>query len=426
MLKMKIEKITPAFPKILFRGFLVVLMMAILPAFNTFPYGRTDLTVKKVIIDAGHGGRDPGNLGTGRYRNREKDIALKVALLVGKYIKENLPDVEVIYTRKDDTFVELRERTAIANRAKADMFISIHCDAFTNKLAMGSSTYVMGKGREETNLRVAMRENSVIMLEENYMEKYEGFDPSKPETYIALSLYQNVFIDQSITMAQKVQDQFRDRVKRKDRGVKQQPLWVTSQTIMPSILIELGFLTNHAEEDFLNTDNGKELMASAIYRAFKEYKLEKDAMEKGMVVRPAPTRDTPNEDAIRPATVPVITDESDLEELVAESPQSITIPTSGDRQEAIPNKPVIKIQIATSTVKRDPSPANFRGLQAVSFYQENRLFKYVYGSFYSLEAARESLTEVRKNGFPDAFLVAFHDGKKIPVPEAVKKIKEFK
>jgi N-acetylmuramoyl-L-alanine amidase len=418
---MKIERQTTRTRVLVFRTALIMLILVILPAFTTFPYGRGDLTVKKIVIDAGHGGRDPGNLGTGRYRKREKDIALEVALMVGKYIQKHIPDVEVIYTRKDDRFVELHERTAIANRAKADMFISIHCDAFTNKMAFGSSTYVMGKGREESNMRVAMRENSVILLEENYMEKYEGFDPSKPETYIALTLYQNVFMTQSVNMAQKVQDQLRERVQRKDRGVKQQPLWVTSQTIMPSILIELGFLTNHAEEDFLNSTNGKELMASAIYRAFKEYKQEKDAMEKGLVSRPV----TPVEPKTAPVMPAVTSDEADLEELVAENPQSTTIPTSGDRQEAIPDKPVIKIQIATSTAKREPSPANFRGLQAVTFYEENKLFKYVYGSFYSLDAAKESLAEVRKNGFPDAFLVAFHKGKKIPVQDALKKIKEF-
>lgn len=403
------------------RIFFILLIGVVLPGFTTFPYSRVDLTVRKVVIDAGHGGKDPGNLGTGRYRNREKNIALDVALRVGNYIKQNMPDVEVIYTRKDDRYVELHERAAIANRAKADIFISIHCDAFTSSQAHGSSSYVMGKGREETNLRVAMRENSVVMLEDNYMEKYGGFDPSKPETYIALALYQNINIDQSINIAQKVQDQFRDRVKRKDRGVKQQPLVVTSLTVMPAVLVELGFLTNHAEEDFLNSDNGKDLMASAIYRAFKEYKLERDATEK---VDIAHRKETPN---TLTQTPPALNnDESDLDALLASETQSTNIPTSGDRQEAIPDKPVIKIQLATASVEKDPSPANFNGLQAVSFYQENKLYKYVYGSFYSVDAAKESLLDVRKSGFPDAFLVAFHKGKKIPVPDAVKLLKEFK
>ena len=407
--------------KFFIRIFFILLIGVVLPGFTTFPYSRADLTVRKVVIDAGHGGKDPGNLGTGRYRNREKNIALDVALRVGNYIKQNMPEVEVIYTRKDDRYVELHERAAIANRAKADIFISIHCDAFTSSQAHGSSTYVMGKGREETNLRVAMRENSVVMLEDNYMEKYGGFDPSKPETYIALALYQNINIDQSINIAQKVQDQFRDRVKRKDRGVKQQPLVVTSLTVMPAVLVELGFLTNHAEEDFLNSDNGKDLMASAIYRAFKEYKLERDATQKEDI---AHRKETPNTPVSAQPTLN--NDESDLDALLASETQSTNIPTSGDRQEALPDKPVIKIQLATASIEKDPSPANFNGLQAVSFYQENRLYKYVYGSFYSVDAAKESLADVRKSGFPDAFLVAFHKGQKIPVPDAVKLLKDFK
>lgn len=405
------------------RIILILLIGAVLPGFTMFPYSRTDLTVRKVVIDAGHGGKDPGNLGTGRYRNREKNISLDVALRVGSYIKQHMPDVEVIYTRKDDRYVELHERAGIANRAKADLFISIHCDAFTSSQAKGSSSYVMGKGREETNLRVAMRENSVVMLEDNYIEKYGGFDPSKPETYIALTLYQNINIEQSINIAQKVQDQFRERVQRKDRGVKQQPLVVTSLTVMPAVLVELGFLTNHAEEDFLNTDNGKDLMASAIYRAFKEYKLERDATQKEDA---AHRKDAP-EKPIAAVVKPKITaDESDLEDLLANEPQSTNIPTSGDRQEAFPDKPVIKIQLATASVKKEPTPANFNGLQAVSFYEENRLFKFVYGSFFSVDAAKESLADVRKSGYPDAFLVAFHNGKKIPVPDALKLLKDFK
>ncbi|MDX5447277.1 MAG: N-acetylmuramoyl-L-alanine amidase [Bacteroidota bacterium] len=377
-------------------GLLTFTLGFIIPSLADFPFPSKDVGVKKVIIDAGHGGKDPGNLGTGRYKDKEKDVALDVALLVGKYIKENFPDVEVVFTRKTDHFVELHERTAIANREKADLFISIHCDAFTNPQAHGASTFVMGKGHSSKNMRVAMQENSVIYLEENFEEKYEGFDPSKPETYIALTLYQNAFLSQSINMAQKVQDQFRERVQRKDRGVQQQPLWVTSRTIMPSLLVELGFLTNKAEEDFLQSQRGKELMASAIYRAFKDYKTEQDAIDlQNLEVIEPPKIDPPLvHQEERPSTEP--------EPLFAE----------------------IRIQIATSGRLLDLVPQNFNGLEEVNFIKENGLYKYTYGRYHSLEEARNDLPMVKKAGYPDSFIIGILNGKKVSVEEALRKIQD--
>jgi N-acetylmuramoyl-L-alanine amidase len=225
--------------------------------------------MKKIVLDAGHGGSDPGNIGS---KVREKDINLAVTLLVGKYIKENMPDVEVIYTRDDDSFPTLKQRPNIANVNKADLFVSIHSNSAPNKSAFGTETFVMGTKYFEANFDIVKRENSVIFLEENYEEEYEGFDPTSPESYMIFNLTQKAFIGNSITLADHIETQFRDRVGRKSRGVKQGPFYVLWTPSMPSVLVELGFLSNSEEEKFLMSQEGKEYMASAIYRSIKDYK----------------------------------------------------------------------------------------------------------------------------------------------------------
>ncbi len=227
--------------------------------------------MKKIVLDAGHGGKDPGNIGS---KAREKDINLAVTLLVGKYIKENLPDVEVIYTRDDDTFEEVKKRPQIANVNKADLFVSIHSNAATNKSAYGTETFVMGTKHFEANFDIVKKENSVIFLEENYQEEYEGFDPTSPESYMMFNLMSKANLSNSVTLADKIETQFRDRVGRKSRGVKQAPLWVLWTTSMPSVLVEVGFLSNSEEERFLMTKEGQEYMASAIFRSIRDYKNE--------------------------------------------------------------------------------------------------------------------------------------------------------
>ena len=235
---------------------------------------NNDNKIDLIMIDAGHGGKDPGNLGTKRYSTTEKDISLKVAVKLGKYIKDKIPGVKVIYSRTTDTYPTLKERTEKANKEKVDLFISIHCDSFHKESAIGCGTYVMGTAKTEANLKMAQRENAVMLKEDDHEKVYGGFDPYSPESYIELNLRQNAFIDQSLNFSDKVQTQFRDRVGRIDRGVRQAPYWVISFTTMPSVLIELGFLTNKKEEDFLITDKGQDLMASAIFRAFRDYKEE--------------------------------------------------------------------------------------------------------------------------------------------------------
>jgi N-acetylmuramoyl-L-alanine amidase len=228
------------------------------------------------VIDAGHGGKDSGTLGK---NSKEKDVALKIALRLGKYIEQNLPEVKVIYTRKDDRYLELDERAAIANKNKADLFICIHANANPNAKAFGTETYVMGLAKEQKNFEVAKRENSVILLDENYKEHYEGFDPESPESYILFSLTQSAFQESSLSFAYKVENQFKNRVGRTSRGVKQGPFWVLWSTAMPSVLVETGFLSNEKEEKYLLSDQGQDLLASGIYRAFKEYKAEVEAVK---------------------------------------------------------------------------------------------------------------------------------------------------
>lgn len=234
------------------------------------PLEVNESQVKTIVIDAGHGGKDPGCLGK---VSRESHVALSISLQLGRIIQENLPDVKVIYTRSSDEFVELHERAAIANKKGADLFISIHCNA-ASPHAYGTETYAMGLHKGESNLDVAKRENSVILNESNHKSNYDGFDPNSAEDHIAIAQYQNAFINQSLSLASKIETQFKERVDRNSHGVKQAGFLVLWKTAMPSVLVETGFLTNDKDEKYLNNKNNQVLIASGIYRAIKEYKLE--------------------------------------------------------------------------------------------------------------------------------------------------------
>ncbi|MDH5379685.1 MAG: N-acetylmuramoyl-L-alanine amidase [Cyclobacteriaceae bacterium] len=225
--------------------------------------------VRTIIIDAGHGGKDPGTMGK---IAKEKDIALNIALKLGGYIEKYIPDTKVIYTRKSDKFIPLQGRAEIANKNNADLFVSIHVNSISGKPSVaGTETYVMGLHKEEANLKVAMRENSVIRKEENFEKVYEGFDPDSDESYIIFHLYQSAFFESSVKLAEKIQTQFGKRVGRHDRGVKQAGFWVLWSTTMPSVLVETGYITNPEEEKYLNSTEGQALLASGIFRAVRDY-----------------------------------------------------------------------------------------------------------------------------------------------------------
>lgn len=234
------------------------------------PLEISKYTVRTIVIDAGHGGKDPCCLGK---NSHESEIALSVALELGRIITENIPGVKVIYTRKKDEFVELHDRAGIANKNNADLFISLHCNSGPPSI-YGTETYTMGLHTAEGNLEVAKRENSVILKEDNYKNKYDGFDPNSPQAHILFSLYQNAYIENSLAFASKIEHQFQHRLGRQSRGVKQAGLLVLWKTSMPSVLVEMGFLTNSKEENYLNNKTNQVYIASGIYRALKEYKAE--------------------------------------------------------------------------------------------------------------------------------------------------------
>ena len=250
---------------------LLVTLLLLLTSF-TNDNKKTNSKIRTVVIDPGHGGKDSGTMGTKRFKIYEKHVALAVSLKLGDYIKNTFPNIDVVYTRDSDVFLELNERTELANNANADLFISIHCDGFTNSTPSGASVFVMGMSKLKANMDIAIRENSAIYMEDNYQHKYEGFDPKSAESYIVFSLMQNTHLNQSLKIAEEVEKEFSIKENRKSRGVKQAPFYVISRTNMPSILIECGFLTNFEEEEYLHSEIGQEYIASSIFRGFKAYK----------------------------------------------------------------------------------------------------------------------------------------------------------
>ena len=341
--------------------------------------------LKRVVIDAGHGGKDSGTMGTKRYKTYEKDIALKISLMLGDYIKKNIPEVDVIYTRNDDTFIELRQRTIIANEKNADLFISIHCDGFTNSKASGASVFVMGMSKLKENMDVAIRENSVIYLEDNYKEKYDGFDPKSAESYIVFSVMQNSHLTKSINFAEKIEYEFSNRAKRKSRGIKQAPFYVISRANMPAVLIEAGFLTNPKEEDYLNTVEGQSHIASAIFRAFRSYYNEQ---------------------------IDLISLENKVE--IAEN---INDSVQKDRV-------VYKVQIGTY-LKSMLNSRTFNNIKDLEEVFVNGSYKYYIRCGDDKKFADEMKKNMIDNGFSGSFVTAFYKGKQISTKEALNLQKKY-
>lgn len=332
-----------------------------------------------VVLDAGHGGGDSGNIGNGY---SEKNIALKVALEVGKVLEQN-SDIKVIYTRKKDVFVELYERANIANRADADLFVSIHCNAHGSQ-ASGTETFVLGEKNTGRNFEVAKRENEVIFLEDNYKENYAGFDPSSPESTIAIGIEQEVYVEQSIILARKIEDNFVNKAKRKSRGLKQASLLVIRNTYMPSVLVEVGFLTNNREGAYLNTKSGQSKMATAIKDAILDYKKEID-LNVGSHITGVDTKTT---GALE--DIPLIY-------------KGVTF----------------KVQIAASSKDLEPKSYNFNGLTAISKSKVGGLYKYYFGSTSDYNEAKKLQESAKNKGYKSCFLVAYKEGKQIPLDKAL-------
>ncbi len=383
----------PIYIKRLFHTFLVSTILA----FISIPASGKEMGIdppkgiRTVVIDAGHGGKDPGAVGK---RGKEKDIALAIALKLGKYIEENIPDVKVIYTRKTDVYPKLIERANMANEAEADLFISIHVNALPNKpKTQGTMTLVLGQHRLEENFDVAVRENSVILLEEDYETVYENFDPTSAESYIMFSLMQKTYFKQSIEFGDFVQNQFRERANRNDLGVREQGLLVLAQTSMPGVLVETGFITNEEEEKYLLSQYGQEIIASAIYRGFKEYKEEIDRR-------------------------------SNLTVVVGDEPTAGEEVNMNDEPPATTaGRIIFSIQLASSKNKIAAEPSSFRGIKEVRVVQDGRWYKYIVGTETSYHAALERC-KIIKSDFPDAFVVASRGGKILPLNDALEEMNQ--
>ena len=368
--------------------------------------------ISTVVIDPGHGGRDSGALGA---ISKEKDINLTVALLVGDYIKKNCPDVNVVFTRERDVFVDLDERANIANRNNADVFISIHCNSTESKAAsaVGAETFVLGEHKNAANLAVAKKENASILYEEDADEKYGNFDLNSPEAYIALSLFQKEYLNQSIQLAANIQEQFTKRVGRKDRGVQQAGFLVLWKTAMPSVLIELGFISNAAEERFLASEDGQTYMASAIYRAFRDFKTSYEGENQTVKV------ETPVEIKVeKPAETKVETPEVTKVETPVETPVETKVVTV----ETTP-KVSFKVQFATRDTQVPVNHKDFAKVPEVDVYFYNGAYRYTSGDFRSKQGAVDRQAELRKQGFGDAFVVAFINGERATIKEAENALK---
>ena len=383
--------------------------------------------IRTIVLDAGHGGKDVGCLGSSSH---EKDIALGITLQLGAYINEYLPDVKVIYTRSSDVFIPLDQRAHIANEKKADLFISIHCNSASNRAAFGTETWVMGMHRSEANLEVAKRENAVIMLEENYEDKYD-YDPTSPVAHIIFSIQQYAFQDQSIDLAHTIQEQFRTRAGRKDRGVKQAGLVVLYKTAMPSVLVEAGFLSNSEEEKFLRSKYGQEIIASAIFRGIRDYKvaMEKDyeaiARER---INPKNLSDIEKKTRLEGEKQVAVNQEKNTSVVNEQKPETpgksqSTAANHDKKEKEIPagNAENIeyRVQIFASARLSDLNAPPFNRLKKVYTDQtRGGIFRYFYGSFYELPEARKALKEAREAGFSDAFLAAYKNGLRVDMPKS--------
>lgn len=354
-----------------------------------------------LVIDPGHGGKDPGAIGK---KGKEKNINLSVALKLGNLIQENCKDVNIVYTRQKDTFVALDRRAQIANNAKADLFISIHTNSVAKgRTVRGTETYTLGLHRTEDNLEVAKKENSVILIESDYEQRYAGFNPNSAESYIIFEFLQDKNMEKSVHLATDIQKQFKSTAKRIDKGVHQAGFLVLRETTMPGVLVELGYISTPDEERYLLTEAGTSALAKSIYQAFLSYKRKFDMADNS---RPAPAK--VQNKAKEPAPT--------------KTPKAETKNVSPNKEKTKSDKPIFKIQFLTSDKKLPAKSKLFKGLTPVGHYQEKGIYKYTYGESYDYNKALRTKRQISSK-FKDAFIIAFKNGKKMNVNEAIKEFK---
>ncbi len=360
-----------------YRNFILITFLLLLSYSSVNSQNKDVFTV---VLDAGHGGKDPGNSYHGFV---EKEIALKTVLKLGQFLEKE-KSIKVIYTRTSDVFIELANRPKLANNANANLFVSIHCNSVKNGVPHGTETFVMGMSRHDMNLEVAKKENSVILLEDNYKQKYQGFDPNKPESLIGLTIMQEENLNSSINLASEIQNNFTNNLGRNSRGIKQQPLWVLDASYMPGVLIELGFLSNKSEGSFLNTEEGQIKMAKQISEAILNYKNKYFGVRKEGSVSSVYKEDLSNKT-----------------KNTEESSKNVSSFRSS----------IYKVQLAASSRKLDLNSRNFKGLKNISCINVGTLYKYMYGETSNLDDAKKMQQEARKAGYLEAFVVEIKQGK---------------
>lgn len=375
--------------------------------------------VKVVVLDAGHGGNDPGAIGISGVN--EKDINLKLVLMVGKMLETNYPDIKVVYTRKTDVFIPLNRRAQIANEQHADFFMSIHCNSAPNATSYGTETFVMGMDKSAANLAVAQKENASILLESNTKENYGDFDPTSPEAYIIFSLYQNVYLDQSLTVASAIQAQFKNVLHRNDRGVKQAPLLVLWRTAMPSILVEAGFLSNKDEEAYLNSSKGQEELAQSMYRGIEKM-IKANAPEVVAPVAEKKTAETTETPATAKEDKPVAVKPAATPAKPATPAKTNGVPENTPYKLVIDSSKAVnyKIQYMTMTTVVDKRITDkIPDTEIVQLGAHT--YKYYSGKLYTYKEAYERLEYVSTHGYADAFMVAYDaKGNRLSIADAKK------
>ncbi|MBU2996719.1 N-acetylmuramoyl-L-alanine amidase [Cellulophaga baltica] len=399
-----------------------LLMLFVLP-FSVITFsGNYKLTAAQdpfiVVLDAGHGGHDPGNLGNGYL---EKNIALNIVLKVGEALKKH-PDIKVIYTRKDDTFVDLYVRGEIANKANANLFVSVHCDSHTSE-AHGAGTFVLGLHANKQNFDIAKKENSAIYLEDDYESRYAAYNINSPESIIGLTIMQEEFLDQSILLAKTMQDNFTGELKRKDRKVKQAGFIVLHQTFMPSVLVETGFLTYKPEGEYLNSTKGQADMGQAIADAIVDYK-----NNIGSVKSDQPSFVKTETEIKKEPVIKEVVKAEPKKEVVTVAPKVVPKKIEEPIKEIEPTivkeseKPSVffRVQIFASSKDLATTSPVFKGLKNISKESFNSVNRYLYGESTSLTNAESLKTEAISKGFKDAYIVAYKSGNRISVEEATK------
>lgn len=387
-----------------------------------------------VVIDAGHGGHDPGAMGS---FSREKDINLAIVLDLGALIEQNFKDVKVIYTRKTDKYLTLQERADVVNDHHADLFICIHTNSSTSPAAFGTETFTLGLAKSKANLDVAMRENSVILLEEDYRSKYKGFDPKSVDSYIMFEFMQDKYIDKSVEFSSAIQKQFVSYCGRADHGVRQAGFWVLHRSACPSVLVEVGFISNPAEERFLISDQGQKQMATAVYNAFVDYKRvhdKKSGHQTSLASKIEQPVQVPEElqeskqpvksivDTPKPVEREVVRRQKKVETLKPVETLKNSEISKVPSEESVQNTdlaPVFKVQLFASRVELAKNAADFKGVEGIEFFTENRYYKYTLGS----ETDYEKIEKIRKSilkKFPDAFIIAFQGERKLTAKEVLK------